>query len=81
MITDQIIEGAQLSCDVAPDIIFAAEAALLARGVLDAGELVPTLLAAAWTSHKTLHGQHNNEAFASLLRRWADGIDNASIVN
>jgi hypothetical protein len=75
MITDEMKQGAILDMEVAPDIIFWTEAALVNRGVTDASEVVPALLAAAWLQHKTLYGEPTKAAFSAMLRRWADKID------
>lgn len=81
IITDEMLRDAELDTAVAPDIVFGARAALLARGVVDADRLIPALLAAAWTAHKGLHGEHTKAAFSNLLRGWADGIDATATVN
>lgn len=81
MITDEMLEAAKLDTAVAPDIVFGAQAALLARGVFDVDRLIPALLAAAWTCHKELHGEENKAAFAGLLRGWADSIDAMTAMN
>lgn len=80
-ITDQMLNDAELDAAAAPDIIFGAQAALLARGVVDSDRLMPALLAAAWTCHKDLYGEDTKAVFANLLRGWADGIDSMATMN
>jgi len=80
-ITDEMLANANLDTAAAPDIIFGAQLALLARGVADAERLVPALLSAAWACHSDLYGEDTSGAFSNLLRGWADGIDKTSIVN
>lgn len=75
IITDEMKQDAILDMEVAPDILFWAEAALINRGVTDADRVIPVLLAAAWHRHKEMHGADQSAPFARLLRGWADSID------
>lgn len=74
-ITDKDIKGASILSDAAPDIIFAAEAALLARGVDDASEVMAALLAAAWHKHKEIAGGKGAGPFVQLVRGWLDAAE------
>lgn len=74
IITDDHIKGAAIVQAAVPDIILAAEMALLARGLSENGDTIEALLAAAWTRHKEL-APDQPEAFARILRAMADTIE------
>jgi hypothetical protein len=74
-ITDEMKRDAILHMEVAPDILFWTEAALVNRGETDADHVIPALLAAAWHRHKEIAGADQSAPFARLLRGWADSID------
>jgi len=75
IITDEMKQHALADMEVAPDIVFSAEIALIARGVDDAQRVVPALLAAAWFHHKEAHGANCLAPFVEHLRGWADRIE------
>lgn len=75
IITDEMKADTILDMEIAPDILFWTEAALINRGVTDADRVIPVLLAAAWHRHKEMHGADQSAPFARLLRGWADSID------
>lgn len=75
IITDEMKQRALADMEVAPDIVFWAEAALVNRGVNDPDRVMPALLAAAWYHHKEAHGADALAPFVARLRDWADGIE------
>lgn len=77
-ITEDHVRGAKAVQDAAPDIIMAAQIALLARGVTDAYEVFAALLGAAWHHHKEMHGLDRHAAFAEMLRDMAASVERAA---
>lgn len=75
IITDEMKQQALVDSEVAQDILFWAELALVNRGVNDAERIVPALLTAAWQHHKEAHGAERIAPFVALLRGWADSIE------
>lgn len=74
IITDEIMEGAQVLADAADEIMTAADVAMIARGHTDPAETVGALLAAAWCRHKEL-APNDPMPFAEMVRHLADRVE------
>lgn len=80
-ITNEMISGAEILTDVAPEIIAAAELELMLRGVDNPAETIAALFTAAWRHHKDVYGPTKHSAFSALLRDMADSVDRSTKPN